>query len=66
MDKAVGEKDSIANKARKKMLTTYHKITQLLCVASIDDIRKFMAKIAQEEAIPCEDCKKINWIISKE
>ncbi len=61
MDKAIGAKESIANEARKKMLTIYDEITKLLCTGSIDDIRKFMVKIAQDGAIPCEDCQKFEW-----
>lgn len=61
MDKAIGAEDSIANEARKKMLSIYDEITKQLCVASLDDIRKFMAKVAQEEEIACEDCQKFEW-----
>jgi len=61
MDKAIGAKDSIANEARKNMLSIYHEITQLLYMGSLDDIRKFMAKIAQEKEVLCEDCQKFEW-----
>ena len=61
MRKAIGAKDSIANKARKNMLLIYDEITQLLCAGSLDDVRKFMVKIAQEKKIPCEGCKKFEW-----
>lgn len=63
--KAIGKakkaKDCIANETRKKMLATYDEITKLLCLGSIDDVRKFMANVAQEEEIPCEGCKKVEW-----
>jgi len=61
MDKAIGAEASIANEARKKMLAIYHEITQLLFLGCVDDIRNFMAKIAQQESIPCEDCQKVEW-----
>lgn len=63
MEKVKGASDSVINETRKKMLSIYHEITQLLPIGSLDDIRKFMAKIAQEEGVPCEDCKKVEWIV---
>jgi|GEM_PF-4997519 len=62
IDKAIGANDPIANEARKKMLTIYEEITKLLYSESIDNIRKFMAKAAQEEEIQCEDCQKNAWM----
>jgi hypothetical protein len=61
MDKAIGAEDTMANEVREKMLAIYHEITQLLFLGSMDDIRNFMAKIAQQEAIPCEDCQRVAW-----
>ncbi len=61
MDKAIGAQVSISDEVRKKMLAEYHEITKLLCIGSIDDIRKFMAKLAQDNIIPCEDCQRSDW-----
>lgn len=61
IDKAIGAKASVASETRKKMLTTYDEITNLISFGSLDDIRGLMAKIAQEEAIPCEGCQRVEW-----
>lgn len=61
MDVAIDGNGSIVQDARKNMRAIYSEITQLLCVGSMDDIRAFMAKIAQEGGIPCEDCQNVEW-----
>jgi len=61
MEKAIGAKDFVADEVRKKMLATYHEITKLLCIGSVDDVRNLMTKIAQDETIPCEDCQRSDW-----
>jgi hypothetical protein len=61
MKKAIFEKTSIAEMVHKKMLAIYQEITDLLSIGNMENIRKFMAKIAQEEAIPCEGCQKVEW-----
>lgn len=62
MEKAVCDKTSVAEAVRKKMLDIYQEITNLLSIGNIDNLRKFMAKIAQEKAIPCEGCQKVEWV----
>jgi hypothetical protein len=62
MKKAVCDKTSVAEELRKKMLNIYKEITNLLVIGNIDNIRKFMAKIAQEAVIPCEGCQKVEWV----
>lgn len=61
VEKAIKSESCIGDQIRKKMLSIYHDIMQLLLIGSLDDIRTFMAKIAQDEKIPCEDCKKVEW-----
>lgn len=61
IEKTIKSEDSIANEIRKQMLSMYYEITQLLKMGSLDDIRKFMTKLAQEQEISCEDCKKVEW-----
>src|SRR5205823_2665061 len=38
IEKTIKSEDSIANEIRKKMLSIYHEITQLLPIGSLDDI----------------------------
>jgi hypothetical protein len=61
IDKAIAQA-SIADKIRRKMLTIYHEVTQLINTSPENNIRKFMAKIARKEKIPCEACQKTDWI----
>jgi hypothetical protein len=66
MDAAIGAETCAADEVRKKMLTIYEGITQLLHLGSIDDVKKIMVKIAQDEAIPCEDCQRCEWESGRE
>lgn len=61
MDSVSGEKDSVANNAREKMLSIYDGITQQLYTESLHNTRKYMVQIAQEANIQCEDCQKVEW-----
>lgn len=61
MDQAIGAEDTVAGEVRKKMLATYYELTKLLCIGSVNDVKNFMIKTAQNETIPCEDCKRSEW-----
>ena len=61
IDTVIDANNSVISEVRKKMLAIYYEITTLLYIGSIDDIRKCMTKIAQEETIPCEGCQRSDW-----
>lgn len=61
MDKSVSKNNAESDEIRKKMLSIYDEIINVLYTEPLDAIRACMARIALDSEIQCEDCQKVEW-----
>ncbi len=62
IDVSIAQNNTGSYDIRKKMLSIYDEIINMLYTGTLDTIKIHMMCIAQENQIQCEDCQSIAWI----